>query len=174
MVWYPAQWPETYSYTLSIALHCGLPVVVPDIGAFPERVAGRAASAVLPWDESPERVLVFWRDVLQRGELPAAAPVQGAAAAAPAQDDDFYQGAYLLPVAARSTELPAALLDGLVVNYRASRTGLSRAERLLRRIWQVSRSPLVARCVALVPFGLKQSFKRRLSSRPMHDIVHKE
>ena len=174
VVWYPAQWPETYSYTLSIALHCGLPVVVPDIGAFPERVAGRAASAVLPWDESPERVLVFWRDVLQRGELPAAAPVQGAAAAAPAQDDDFYQGAYLLPVAARSTELPAALLDGLVVNYRASRTGLSRAERLLRRIWQVSRSTLVARCVALVPFGLKQSFKRRLSSRPMHDIVHKE
>ena len=63
---------------------------------------------------------------------------------------------------------------GLVDNYRASRAGLSRSERLLRRIWQVSRSPLVARCVALLPFGLKQSFKRRLSSRPMHDIVHKE
>jgi hypothetical protein len=40
--------------------------------------------------------------------------------------------------------------------------------------WHLSRTPLVAKCVALVPFRLKQSFKRRLSARPMHDIVYKE
>jgi hypothetical protein len=44
----------------------------------------------------------------------------------------------------------------------------------LRGIWRLSRTPLVAKCVALVPFRLKQSFKRRLSARPMHDIVYKE
>ncbi|WP_226858617.1 glycosyltransferase [Diaphorobacter aerolatus] len=32
LIWFPAQWPETYSYTLSAALQAGLPVVVPDIG----------------------------------------------------------------------------------------------------------------------------------------------
>ncbi|THU01499.1 methyltransferase domain-containing protein [Lampropedia puyangensis] len=50
LVWLPAQWPETYSYTLSSALQAGLPVVVPDLGAFAERVANRLWSWVLPWD----------------------------------------------------------------------------------------------------------------------------
>ena len=174
VVWYPAQWPETYSYTLSIALHCGLPVVVPDIGAFPERVAGRAASVVLPWDTSPADLLAFWEGVLERRDLPSGAAQGCPARPADEQDPAFYQGDYLRPVVANSTVLDRAILDGLVDNYRASRAGLSRSERLLRRLWQLSRSPLVARCVALIPFGLKQSFKRRLSSRPMHDIVHKE
>lgn len=174
VVWYPAQWPETYSYTLSIALHCGLPVVVPDIGAFPERVAGRAASVVLPWDASPPDLLAFWQAALDRRDLPRAAGQNRPPTLTEEQDPVFYQGDYLRPVVARSAVLDRAILDGLVDNYRASRAGLSRSERLLRRIWQFSRSPLVARCVALVPFGLKQSFKRRLSSRPMHDIVHKE
>jgi len=174
VVWYPAQWPETYSYTLSIALHCGLPVVVPAIGAFPERVAERAASVVLPWDKSLPDLLTFWQAVLVSRELPRAAGQEHLDTAVEEQDLAFYQGDYLRPVLANSTVLNGAILDGLVDNYRASRAGLSRSERLLRRIWQFSRSPLVARCVALVPFGLKQSFKRRLSSRPMHDIVHKE
>ena len=50
LVWFPAQWPETYSYTLSAGLQAGLPVVAPDLGAFPERLAGRAWSWALPWD----------------------------------------------------------------------------------------------------------------------------
>ena len=149
-------------------------MVVPDIGAFPERVAGRAASVVLPWDTSPADLLVFWQAVLERRALPSGAAQDRPATPVDEQDPAFYQGDYLRPVVANSTVLDRAILDGLVDNYRASRAGLSRSERLLRRLWQLSRSPLVARCVALIPFGLKQSFKRRLSSRPMHDIVHKE
>ncbi len=171
VVWYPAQWPETYSYTLSIALHCGLPVVVPDLGAFPERVAGRPATVVLPWDESLPGLLAFWQGVLQQRCLPQGTLPVGNTAQ---QDSDFYDGDYLRPVATPGSVLSDAVLDGLVDNYRISRAGLSRSERLLRQIWRVSRTPLVSRCVALIPFGLKQSFKRRLSSRPMHDIVHKE
>ncbi|HWP10397.1 MAG TPA: glycosyltransferase, partial [Ramlibacter sp.] len=34
LVWFPALWPETYSYTLSACLAAGLPVAAPDIGAF--------------------------------------------------------------------------------------------------------------------------------------------
>jgi hypothetical protein len=52
IVWFPALWPETYSYTLSAALHAGLPVAVPHIGAFAERVAGRPWSWVCPWDQT--------------------------------------------------------------------------------------------------------------------------
>ena len=50
LVWFPAQWPETYSYTLSASLQAGLPVVAPDLGAFAERLAGRTWSWVMPWD----------------------------------------------------------------------------------------------------------------------------
>jgi hypothetical protein len=74
----------------------------------------------------------------------------------------------------RTGQLANETLDTLADNYYLLRAGLSRSERLLRGIWRLSRSPFVAKCVALVPFRLKQSFKRRLSSRPMHDIVYKE
>ena len=32
VAWFPAQWPETYSYTLSACLQAGLPVVAPASG----------------------------------------------------------------------------------------------------------------------------------------------
>ena len=172
LVWYPALWPETYSYTLSIALHCGLPVVVPDIGAFPERVAQRPLSSVVQWDLPVVDWLALWRGLLAGGS--PAAQRQVAPRDNSALDERFYQDAYLQAVPAREGQLTAATLDSLANNYRLLRAGLSRSERLLRGIWRVSRSPLVARCVALVPFRLKQAFKRRLSSRPMHDIVYKE
>jgi GT2 family glycosyltransferase len=38
VVWLPSVWPETYSYTLSIALQCGLPVLAFDIGAISKRI----------------------------------------------------------------------------------------------------------------------------------------
>ena len=43
LIWFPAPWPETYSYTLSAAIASGRPIVASRIGAFPERLAGR------PW-----------------------------------------------------------------------------------------------------------------------------
>ncbi len=67
IVWFPALWPETYSYTLSIALHLGLPVVVPDIGAFMERVAGRALTVVQKWDSTGEEWREFWRSLSVAG-----------------------------------------------------------------------------------------------------------
>jgi hypothetical protein len=173
LVWYPALWPETYSYTLSIALHCGLPVVVPDIGAFPERVRGRAFSAIIPWDRSVPDWLAFWQGLLAGGALDACAAPAGTGERGEG-DNDFYAAAYLQAVPLRQGSLERATLESLADNYQLVRAGLSRSERLLRGIWRLSRTPLVAKCVALVPFRLKQSFKRRLSARPMHDIVYKE
>jgi GT2 family glycosyltransferase/glycosyltransferase involved in cell wall biosynthesis len=45
MVWLPSVWPETYSYTLSIALQAGLPVVAFDIGAIARRIRERLPNA---------------------------------------------------------------------------------------------------------------------------------
>ena len=60
IVWFPALWPETYSYTLSAALQASLPVAVPDIGAFAERVAGRPWSWVCPWDQDGKQWVRFF------------------------------------------------------------------------------------------------------------------
>jgi glycosyltransferase involved in cell wall biosynthesis len=49
LAWFPALWPVTYSYTLSAALDARLPVVAPDLGAFPERLSGRPWTWVCPW-----------------------------------------------------------------------------------------------------------------------------
>ena len=56
VAWFPAQWPETWSYTLSAALDAGLPIVASAIGAFPERLAGRA----LTWLVDPAAPAEAW------------------------------------------------------------------------------------------------------------------
>jgi len=53
LLWFPAQWPETYSYTLSAALSAGLPVLTSDLGAFKERLEGRIWSWSHPWNIEP-------------------------------------------------------------------------------------------------------------------------
>ncbi|MGE0419100.1 MAG: glycosyltransferase [Acetobacteraceae bacterium] len=56
VVWYPAPWPETHSYTLSAALAAELPVVATRIGAFPERLVGRP----LTWLVEPTLATEDW------------------------------------------------------------------------------------------------------------------
>ena len=50
VIMFPAQVPETYAYTLSVALASGLPIVASSLGAFPERLAGHPDSASVPWN----------------------------------------------------------------------------------------------------------------------------
>ena len=78
IVWYPARWPETYSFTLSIALYHGLPIVVPDIGAFVERVAGRPHSAVVDWDTPITQWRSFWLGVLACLPIARSSPARSA------------------------------------------------------------------------------------------------
>jgi glycosyltransferase involved in cell wall biosynthesis len=47
---FPAQVPETFSYTLSAALATGLPIVATDLGAFPGRLAGRDGAHIVRRD----------------------------------------------------------------------------------------------------------------------------
>lgn len=50
IIFFPAQWPETYSYTLSYALATGLPIVAPRLGAFIERLANYPNGYLFAWD----------------------------------------------------------------------------------------------------------------------------
>jgi glycosyltransferase involved in cell wall biosynthesis/GT2 family glycosyltransferase len=66
---FAAQVPETYAYTLSVALQSGVPIVASALGAFPERLAGVARSATVPWDAPP----AAWNDAIL-GIFAVAAP----------------------------------------------------------------------------------------------------
>ncbi len=173
VVWFPALWPETYSYTLSIALHMGLPVVAPDIGAFVERVADRAMSTISPWNRSPDDWVEFWRRVERENTVPDPIDLpDGVPAAKPGLD--FYDLDYLQRVAPLSGELSPGLLTDLAGNLHDGLPQLTGRERVLERLWRASRTPLVARLIGLVPFRVQRALKRRLSARPMHDIVRGE
>jgi glycosyltransferase involved in cell wall biosynthesis len=65
LIFFPAQWPETYSYTLSYALRTGVPIVAPRLGAFSERLADYPQARLLDWDTPAEGwndlLMTFWR-----------------------------------------------------------------------------------------------------------------
>lgn len=99
LAFFPAQWPETYSYTLSAALDAGLPIVATNLGAFAERLAGRAGTRIVDWDTPAGRL----NDLLleQAGGTPAGTP------AIPAGDEaGAYRERYLAGIRPRPARLP--------------------------------------------------------------------
>ena len=107
LVWFPAQWPETYSYTLSACLQAGLPVVAPNLGAFAERLGGRPWSWILPWDMPAPEWLATFIQLRERhfasGQPPQAPPC----APSPPASGWHYRREYLqsLPTVAPATAL---------------------------------------------------------------------
>ncbi len=100
LVFFPQHLPETYSFTLSEALAARRAVLVPGIGAFTERVAGRAASWVYALERSPQdvaRVLERIRDAFLAGAPGTVQSDSVAVAAGHAVATDFYRRAYLAP-----------------------------------------------------------------------------
>lgn len=123
LAWFPAQWPETYSYTLSACLAAGLPIVAPDIGAFPERLAGRDWSWVMPWDASTAQWLDFFAQIRERhfieGQLPQQPAATGSAAAQPGAA--FYGDGYLQGLQPRDQALLQPLDAAFLATHRLQR-----------------------------------------------------
>jgi GT2 family glycosyltransferase/glycosyltransferase involved in cell wall biosynthesis/SAM-dependent methyltransferase len=93
-VWFPARWPETYSYTLSAALAAGLPIIAPPLGAFPERLARRPLTWQAEATTDAAALGRLFREVQAALEQAAGKSLEGPRQAAV---DDFYSTAYLLP-----------------------------------------------------------------------------
>lgn len=93
VAWFPALWPETYSYTLSAALHARLPIVAADLGALPERLAGRPWSWICPWYWLSEEWLQFFesllRDHFDPGQGPTPLPARATNPAPFSYVDDY-------------------------------------------------------------------------------------
>ncbi|MBK6614401.1 methyltransferase domain-containing protein [Ottowia sp.] len=161
VVWFPAQWPETYSYTLSACLQGGWPVVCPDLGAFSERLQGRRWTWVHPWNASASEWLDFFTGIRERhfasGRSPA--PLLHLAPAdshTPGAVDSarWYAHDYLdsLPEGA-----PTPLTTALVAAYvpAASQTGATAHDgtkaRALRALARLRAMPALAGVARAIP-----------------------
>ncbi len=102
VVWFPALWPETYSYTLSASLESGLPIIAPDLGAFSERLQGRQWTWLCNWHQGAIQWIEFLEHIRLEhfcsgvGPAHAGMPCASASSAAKMFQEMFvYQSDYL-------------------------------------------------------------------------------
>jgi glycosyltransferase involved in cell wall biosynthesis len=101
---FPAQVPETFSYTLSVALATALPIVATDLGAFAGRLAGRANARIVRWDASAAEMNDALLAAIGRpAPAPAAAPPHATFAA--------YRERYLAGLVRGTAPPPLPVID---------------------------------------------------------------
>jgi len=171
LILFPALCPETYSYTLSAALGTGLPIVATSIGAFPERLAGRAHTRIYQHPPSPESllgdILSFLSELEEGGE--AKAPVLKIQR----PQLDYYDDQYVrdVGVAKRPTNR-TAMVEGLRALLSAQTVVThGRQEKLLRALWGIYTQPRLQGVFRLIPHRLKRLIKRALSTKPLHELI---
>lgn len=55
--WFPAVWPETYSYTLTIPIRAGIPVIGTDLGAIGERIRRHHWGETYHYNDTPSNIM---------------------------------------------------------------------------------------------------------------------
>jgi O-antigen biosynthesis protein len=168
LIWFPAQWPETYSYTLSAAILSAVPIVAPDLGAFAERLANRPWSWIRPWHQSPADWADFF-DGLREAHFATGAPPQVTASAPTGNSADWIP-IYLdqSEVHRQSTPVREDTIQRLADAHSAPR--LSRlwrcwvdARRALLRIGLTLRSlPILSGLVRRIPLGWQHRIRHWL------------
>ncbi len=164
IAWFPAQWPETYSYTLSAALQAGLPVVVPDIGAFAERVSGRSWSWVVPWECSGGQWVDFFLRIKTEHFTSASPPSEApAVSVSPPNADWTYRRDYIHPPSQEDQPIRASLDAETARQYlpvhftaAATRRGILGVLLYLRSL------PLLRSVVRRIPANWQKRVKDRL------------
>ena len=165
VAWFPALWPETYSYTLSACLARGVPIVAPDLGAFPARLQGRQWTWICPWD----RTAAAWVDFFSRireenfvaGTPPLAAAEQPWVPAEFVYRRDYLQG--LATIGARPP-LSLALLEQHRPGRRAMKAGKQSKRLLLGLAVRLRTQPLLRGLVRRVPLRWQTRAKVWLST----------
>lgn len=178
VIWLPAQCPETWSYTLSVAFKAGLPVLTSDVGVFPERMQGRPLSWLCPHNSSIEdwlaqllhiravhitrQPVVFWS---------WRAPAEFYLNTASAHLDQAY---WLAPAVPAVSMLPVAVAASLVQAQRRALQSTALWRRWLLSALAVLRdSPWFLPLVNLIPYTWQQKIKRSITRAPLSERRHR-
>jgi GT2 family glycosyltransferase/glycosyltransferase involved in cell wall biosynthesis len=172
-VWFPALWPETYSYTLSAALEAGLPVIAPNLGAFAERLQNREWTWLCDWYQSASQWLDFFNYIRHEhfckgvgpSHIPVLAPQKG-------QDVDAdspvlaYRSNYLTniprPGLSNAHELERLLLQIDLSQQNPAGNGKPSVvikSATLRTLMRLHTSPILSPLRRLVPMHLQRRVK---------------
>jgi GT2 family glycosyltransferase len=171
LILFPALWPETYSYTLSASLATGLPIIAPDIGAFPERLSGRTHTLLFRHPASGEALLSDIQLFLSK--LEEESQTQAPVYKKELLTSEYYEEQYFrqLRIAKKSSdrvEIMKSLLSVLSVHTHVKRSG---KERLLWALWPIYANPKLQILFRLIPHSFKRTFKRWLSHKPLHELT---
>lgn len=179
LIWFPAQWHETYCYTLSAAMRTSLPILASDIGSFPERLFGRPLSFIKSWRSSP----IEWNDTLlqirdaliaSQGESIHSENWQESSLKG---GDFLYSRDYVLKGDARCVSLkPLPSIEKIsswsyspaVKNFM----GETLRERILFVLQHLRELPGLHYLFRLIPYQWQRQVKRWFSRRPMHEIIN--
>ncbi len=168
VVWFTSQCPETYCYTLSAALKAAVPIVAPDIGAFPERLTGRPATRIVSNFQDTQTWFKTWKEIMTYPEtlLNVTAPSVERAEI----DEGFYSSRYTqgLPTTKSTTSVKVDTLGRLVRGTLQSSVSLNRKMRLRAFLLPLRDMRATRWLIFLIPDSLQRRIKRFFSP-PMHD-----
>jgi GT2 family glycosyltransferase/glycosyltransferase involved in cell wall biosynthesis len=167
IIWLPARWPETYSYTLSAALEYGCPVAVSDLGAPAERIRQRDNSWALPWQSSAQQWAEFFIEFQQGSTL---AHYQKTLPNAE-YEQDFYLQSYLkIPIQKTNNSSPLNIEELLQLSMSAP-SHTSNKERVLLFLYRLYTHRYLRHIAKLVPVHLLRRIKRALSNQPIDKLL---
>jgi hypothetical protein len=180
LIWFPAQWHETYCYTLSAALRSGLPILATDLGSFPERLEGRPLSFIKSWRSTP----IEWNDALLqiRDLLIGCSESTGSAfewhQVSPENCSFLYSRDYVVPavdeVLISKPSLPSLRqITRWCYAPPSQRTfDMAAREKILLVLVRLREQFGVRHVLRVVPFAWQRKIKRWFSHRPLHDVIN--
>ena len=172
---FTAQWPETYSYTLSYALDSGLPIIAPNIGAFPERLSGRTNVVLFnylnPVSELLDKLNTFVEQMSKN--IVVKAPVF--------ENDiskhDFYKHEYTNMVSRNlkfteiSKQRPFHIDPTWIVAQGFMNKNSSWRNAIIHILWRLCMSPYLRWFTNAMPLSVKRAFRHALCVGNSHEIA---
>lgn len=157
IIWFPALWPETYSYTLSIALRTNKTIVAPKIGAFPERLSKRGNKIIYDIDLSDKAI----------AKILASKPSMTSETYCEV-DSSFYKFNYL-----SFPKIKDSLIDidvSIFSDLNLNRNNYNYKEKLIIYLWRIKNNSFFSCFFKLIPFSLQRYIKRKLTKKALHDL----
>jgi len=164
IIWYPALWPETYSYTLSEGLRSARPIIASNLGAFSERLQGRMYSGIGDWKNSPEAWLncfaTFAKD--WKSQKPDNKEWRSIYSASSDFYNSFWDGV-------KAKDCMPFDLTGFL--FRTTSKKLNVREKCLLFLIKARNIQGIRWIVKKIPVSLQRRVKRYLSMKPIHELL---
>lgn len=167
VVWFTARWPETYSYTLSVALKADYPIIAPNIGAFPERLSGRSGTLIWDVELTTKQLAEQWQRLIDDPShlVNAVAPkVEGSIF----RDENFYFQSYMNELSDRpyKEKIHIEMLEELIEKSSATNNMTCSLERgVFLFLLRLKKLPGLRRITKYVPPRVQIFIKRVLGVR---------